>query len=505
MPVVEIEDNGSRTKVDVPAGQTLLSMLRKAVPAYISPCGGNHTCGKCLVEAAGGLSGISEEERKLLPAGDRFRLACCVRILGDCYVRLPHRARKQTIAKAYQAELVPGEPLYQREYGAAVDIGTTTVVVYLFRKGEKTPAAAMGKANMQRSYGSDILSRIVSCDEHSVETLQELILGQIAEMLRALCRREGIDTGQIGGCCITGNTTMLHIFAGISPHGISVAPFIPASLFGCTQEVDFPGIGKHLCYLPPCISAYVGGDITCSILASGMMMRKQSAILIDIGTNGEIALLHDGKLYCCATAAGPAFEGANISCGMCAQAGAIDKVWAESGELKWHILGDARADGICGSGLIDTVYAARSAGLLDRKGRPASGTDGLAVGNSGVVLSRKDLSELLLAKAAIRGGIETLLHVCGLPAEEIAEVVLCGGFGSYLDIDSAAGIGLVPKAFRSRTVSIGNAAGGGAGMLLQNRAMCAEADRIVSAAETVELSSNPYFTKAYVKFMNLNE
>ena len=267
MPVVEIEDNGSRTKVDVPAGQTLLSTLRKAVPAYISPCGGNHTCGKCLVEAAGGLSGISEEERKLLPAGDRFRLACCVRILGDCYVRLPHRARKQTIAKAYQAELVPGEPLYQREYGAAVDIGTTTVVVYLFRKGEKTPAAAMGKANMQRSYGSDILSRIVSCDEHSVETLQELILGQIAEMLRALCRREGIDTGQIGGCCITGNTTMLHIFAGISPHGISVAPFIPASLFGCTQEVDFPGIGKHLCYLPPCISAYVGGDITCSILA----------------------------------------------------------------------------------------------------------------------------------------------------------------------------------------------------------------------------------------------
>lgn len=504
MPVVEIEDNGSRMEVDVPAGQTLLSALRKAVPAYTSPCGGNHICGKCLVEAAGGLSGIGGEERKLLPAGGGFRLACCARVLGDCYVRIPRRAGGQTIKKAYQAELVPGEPLYQRGYGAAVDIGTTTVVAYLFRRGEKAPAAAMGEANIQRSYGSDVLSRIVSCDEHSVETLQELILGQIGEMLCALCRREGIDTGQIGGCCITGNTTMLHIFAGISPHGISTAPFIPASLFGCTQEITLPGIGRRSCYLPPCISAYVGGDITCSILASGMMERKQSAMLIDIGTNGEIALLHGGRLYCCAAAAGPAFEGANISCGMCAQAGAIDRVWAEKGELRWHVLGGAGAGGICGSGLIDAVYAARSAGLLDRKGRPAGGADGLAVGNSGVVLSRKDLSELLLAKAAIRGGIETLLHVCGLGAEEIAEVVLCGGFGSYLDIDSAAGIGLVPEAFRSRTASIGNAAGGGAGMLLQNRAMCAEAERIVSAAETVELSSDPYFTKAYVKFMNLS-
>lgn len=502
MPVVWIENNEKRMSVEVPAGQTILHILQKNVPEYAFPCGGNHTCGKCLVEAAGTLSEISEEERQLLPEGSGLRLACFARIDGDCRVKLLEKERKQEISKTFEADLIPGEPLYEGEYGAAVDIGTTTVVAYLFRKGQKEPAAVIGEMNAQRTYGSDVLSRIVSCDQYSVGLLQKLIREQIGTMLLSLCNQLRIDSRAIRGCCITGNTTMLHIFAGIDPHGISVAPFAPASLFGFTQEIEIPGIGLIPCYLPPCISAYVGGDIVCSILASGIAGWKRTSMLIDIGTNGEIALCHNDRLYCCSTAAGPAFEGANISCGMQAQTGAIDRVWEEHGQLCYHVFGGQDAAGICGSGLIDAVCAAKTAGLLDRKGRPTNAA-ALSIGNSGVTLTRKDLSELLLAKAAIRAGIDTLLHTCQIPAEEIADVVLCGGFGSYLDVNSAIGIGLLPQAFSGRITSIGNAAGAGAGMLLQNQAICEEAKRIISIAETVELSSDPYFSKTYVRSMSL--
>ena len=503
MPTVWIESDGERKTVQAPEGASLLSVLQKAAPERAAfPCGGNHTCGKCLVQVEGKLHGAGEAEKRLLPAGSGRRLACFVRIHGDCRVKLIRDEAHQAISKAFEAELIPGEPLYAGGYGAAVDIGTTTVVAYLFRRGAKEPAAVMGEMNAQRAYGSDVLSRIVSCDQYGVETLKGLISEQIGAMLAALCRQAGVDGRKIGGCCITGNTTMLHILAGLDPHGIGAAPFRPASLFGYTRELTFPGFGPLPCYLPPCISAYVGGDITCSLLASGLADRARTAMLIDIGTNGEIVLAHGGELYCCSTAAGPAFEGANISCGMQAQAGAIDQVWREGEALRFHVLGETAAAGICGSGLIDVVCAAKSAGLLDRKGRPADRGSGLPVGDSGVVLSRKDLSELMLAKAAVRGGIDTLLHVCAISAEEIEEVVLCGGFGSYLNVDSAVGIGLLPEAFRGRVASIGNAAGAGAGMLAQNGALCARAGEIAAMAKAVELSADPYFVKAYVRFMN---
>ena len=215
--------------------------------------------------------------------------------------------------------------------------------------------------------------------------------------------------------------------------------------------------------------------------------------MIDVGTNGELALWRDGTLTCCSTAAGPAFEGANISCGMQALSGAIHQVWQENGHLKCAVLDGRTALGICGSGLIDAVAAAREAGMLDKRGSPIGGV--LPIGDSGIFITRRDIQELLLAKAAIRAGIETLLQACALRAEEVDQVILCGGFGSYMKIGSAVKIGLLPPSFQANTRSIGNAAGAGAGMLLQNGALLREARRIAHRAENIDLSGNPSFSK----------
>ncbi|MDE7221589.1 MAG: ASKHA domain-containing protein [Oscillospiraceae bacterium] len=496
MPVVTLIREDFRREVEAPVGQPLIDLLRKEVPSFDFPCAGNHTCGKCGVQIEGDYT------CREVPAGGGKHLACCTEILGDCSVYLP-AARGQQIVFGAGRTASGHRPLYSGSYGAAVDIGTTTVAACLFRRGEDRPAAVRGEMNMQRAFGSDVLARIVYCGQNTVAPLQELICRQIGQMLLDMCREAGIGREEVGGGCITGNTAMLHTLTGLDPHGISVAPFVPESLFGGRSCLALGEFGRMECYLPPCVSAYVGGDISCSILASGVMERERTAMVIDVGTNGEIALYHQGKLTCCSAAAGPAFEGACISCGLPACGGAIDRVWGEHGELRYTVIGGTAAEGICGSGLIDAVCWARRLDMLDKRGRP----DGmeLPIGGSGISLTRRDIGELLLAKAAIRAGIDTLLYTCRIEAESVEQVVLCGGFGSRLDTDSAVGIGLLPPCFQNRTASIGNAAISGAGMVLQDQTCIRALERIAALSNTVELSGNPYFHKQYIKSMYLPE
>lgn len=501
MAMVSIQYGETQFLVAAPVGQTLSALLQKQNIPVSFPCGGSHSCGKCLVQVFGDVSPISREEARLLPAdGADWRLACFTAILGDCAVVVP-AASSQRIASDCAAPLTAAEPLYSGEFGAAVDIGTTTVVAYLFRRSESEPLGTCGRMNLQRSCGGDVLSRISYCTRHTVAPLQQMIRTQISDMLKALCGDAGVCLEQLGGVCITGNTTMLHILTGLSPQSIGAAPFRPLSLFGERQALCLPDFPNLDCYLPPCISAYIGGDIVCSVLASGITMSEKISLLIDVGTNGELALWQKGTLTCCSTAAGPAFEGANISCGMQALSGAIHQVWQESGQLRYAVLNGETARGICGSGLIDAAAAAREAGMLDKRGRPAGAA--LPIGDSGVCLTRQDIQELLLAKAAIRAGIETLLESCAICAEDVERVILCGGFGSYMSINSATRIGLLPPAFQAKTRSIGNAAGAGAGMLLQNKALLRSVRRIADCAQNIDLSGNPVFFQRYIRAMFL--
>lgn len=506
MANVQVIKGNERRAVAVEPGTTLLAAIQAAGVSVSFPCGGRGKCGKCRVIAEGALSPLTQQEReKLSPGTDApgTRLACYARAEGDCTVRLIERAADAVIETAYAPWEGPLAPIYGAQgYGAAIDIGTTTVAAQLFLPGDKRPVAVLGELNRQQLYGGDVISRIVYCNEQSVAPLSELIRAQLGDMLRALCAQAGADERALRQLVITGNTTMLYILFAIEPGPLAVAPFYMEQGFGGAFDARIPGFAGVPCFVPGCASAYIGADITCSVLASGIANREGNFLLVDAGTNGEMVLSAGGRLRCCSTAAGPAFEGAGISCGGNASLGAVDSVRFENGAFSYTTIGGAPADKLCGSGLIDAVAALLDAGFVNGAGKlKTPGGGDFYLDGSEVYVSQKDVRQLQLAKAAIRGGMDTLIHESSLSYEDMDAIVLCGGFGSYLHPGSAERIGLIPPGFAGKAVAIGNAAGNGAGQILQSAHKRDEAARTVARMETVELASNPYFSERYIAAM----
>jgi uncharacterized 2Fe-2S/4Fe-4S cluster protein (DUF4445 family) len=322
-------------------------------------------------------------------------------------------------------------------------------------------------------------------------------------MLNELCSISGISPREIRAMTICGNTTMLHILCGFEPRSLGAAPFEPVSYFGDWFDLKLDGFAGVKSYLPRCVSAYVGADITCSTLTSGIMDNPLCQLLIDIGTNGEMVLKTQEMVVSCSTAAGPAFEGAGISYGSSAVSGAINRVFFKDNKITYTTIDEQPAVSLCGSGLIDAAAAFLKAGFILPSGRLKSVYgNAVRIGDSDVMLTQSDIRQLQLAKAAIAAGIDTLLHECGTTYDSIDRVILCGGFGSYIDPHSATKIGLLPYEFAEKTTAIGNAAGTGAGRILQSRRHKLEAEGIASKIRTIELSTSTYFAQRYIKAMS---
>ena len=266
------------------------------------------------------------------------------------------------------------------------------------------------------------------------------------------------------------------------------APFTPKSLFGKWYDNI---------YYTRCISSYVGADITTAIIASGMMRDKVS-FLVDVGTNGEMVINNNGKILCCSTAAGPAFEGANISSGMLSVSGAINKVYIEDGEIRYTTIDNEKPVGICGTGLIDAVACMIELGIVDETGHLQ---DDFEIGSSGIYITPSDIRQLQLAKSAIRAGIDTLLYKSNISCTELERFYIAGGFGSFINKESAVTIGLIPKEILDKVEVIGNGAGAGACMLLLNGDLIKETERLANEAETIELSSDDFFMNSYIENM----
>lgn len=503
MPEITINRDGSVVKVQAPKGDTLLSAIHTAGIQISMPCGGQRRCGKCLVHATGVLSSPTDSEPGFLegqPSG--FRLACCAEIEGDCTVTLPN-ATEAVIETAYTPWEGSLAPLYPAGYGAAFDIGTTTVAGQLFQPGSKRPLAAEGEMNAQQPYGADVLTRVVYCNNNGVDTLRDLVRKQLSDILKKMCRSAGVDAAEVNYAVITGNTIMMYIFSGIPPKPLAEVPFPMSTHFDSVCDFTLKGFENAPIYVPGSVAAYVGSDITCSILASGIHRLTQgNVLLIDAGTNGEMALRTDAGLTCCSTAAGPTFEGAGITCGGNASEGAIDSVDYENGGFRYTTIGGAPATKLCGSGLIDAVAALLDAGMLDEKGAFLKEYNGRAdIPGTPVYINQKDIRQLQLAKSAIRAGMDTLMHECGITRDELDAVVLCGGFGSYMRPASAQRIGLIPPGTAARTKAIGNAAGNGAGQILQSAEGQAEARQIVTRMKVVELGTNKYFMDRFINGM----
>jgi uncharacterized 2Fe-2S/4Fe-4S cluster protein (DUF4445 family) len=337
------------------------------------------------------------------------------------------------------------------------------------------------------------------------DALAQSILEALDEMTSSLASSAKIDAKEIDGVVITRNTVMLSLLTREDVQPFSHAPFEAKRLFGETLSANELGLEllapDASVYLPNCISAFVGADTVCALLATDLC-GADCAMLADIGTNGEMALSYNGTLTVCSTAAGPAFEGVGISMGMRGSVGAIDKVRLADGELEAHVIGGGEAVGICGSGLVDAAAAMLEAEIIDETGAL---DDDPFVLKDPVSLSGKDIRMLQLAKSAICAGLMTLAENAGLESEDIPKLYIAGGFGNYLNKESAAQIGMLPRSLAESSETVGNAALGGASMLLLNSDMRDKAKLMANNAHTIDLSKDKGFSEKFMMGMMFEE
>ena len=463
------------------------------------PCGGHGKCGKCRVKVWGGVSEPTLAERSLLSEKELasgIRLACLTRALGDCRIERFTEARDpQIVTQGFSAEFALN-PVFTR-CAVAMDIGTTTLVAQLFDPAGNVLAKA-SRPNPQARWGADVISRIEAALNGDAVLLTEAIRNALNEMILEF---SGVlDPKEVDAAVITGNTVMLSLLTGQSLKPFARAPFDPENLFGQTLPARVLSLSalesETPVYLPPCISAFVGGDITCAILATGLCDNK-SAMLADLGTNGEMAVWHDGRLTVTSTAAGPAFEGVGITMGMQGAAGAIDRVENKDGTITAHVIGEQEAMGICGSGLVDAAACMLDMGILDESGY----LEEAFVIRHPVSVTPKDIRMLQLAKSAICAGMLTLMYASGVEPAQIPQLYVAGGFGNYLNTDSAVQIGLLPQELAAAAQTVGNAAISGAAMLLLDATKKAAARELAQKATVLDLSTSPVFSERYMMGM----
>lgn len=468
------------------------------------PCGGHGKCGKCKVIAKGTLSEPTEAELKLLSADELangVRLACHTYALGDCEVTtIFHNEKSQIVTDGLLPEFELN-PSFSN-YGVAIDIGTTTLAARLYdTKGNIL--AETSRLNPQSEWGADVISRIDAAIGGKADLLAKYIRDALNGIISELASIADIDTKAIDGVAVTGNTVMLSLLTEESVEPFSHTPFDAKRLFGETLmavELELSSLKPDTpVYLPPCISAFVGADTICAVIATHLC-DGDTTMLADIGTNGEMAIWHNGKLTVCSTAAGPAFEGVGISMGMRGAVGAIDKVCVSDRELNAHVIGDTEPIGICGSGLVDAVACMLDEDILDESGYLE---DEPFMIKDPVSLTQKDIRMFQLAKSAVCAGMLTLIESEGIKPSDISKLYIAGGFGNYLNKESAAKIGLFPKELAIVSKTVGNAALGGAEMLLLNSELRVEVKSLAKDAKVLDLSTSPVFSDFYMSGMIL--
>ena len=432
--------------------------------------------------------------------------------------RLGVRRPDQT---AHSGQVVTVTPIGAPLLGLAVDIGTTKIAAYLVELATGQTLAKAGAVNPQVAYGEDVVSRIAYANEHADgrAVLQARVAETLNRLVAELCAEAGAGPQQVADAVIVGNTAMHHLIAGLPVEQLGRAPYVPA----ISDPLDVPArdLGLELArgayvHLPSNIAGFVGADHVAMALGAGAWETDRTLVAVDIGTNTEVTVTKGGRIWCCSCASGPAFEGAHIRDGMRAAPGAIERVQiVAGGPPRLKTIGDLPPVGICGSGIMDAVSELLRTGIINRKGVMTEGAPGVGRANDllhyvlaapavtghgrAVVVTRKDINEIQLAKAAIRVGVDILLHEAGASYEEIAEFIVAGAFGTYLDIASTVRTGMFPPLPLERFKQVGNAAGAGARQMLisvERRAFAAQRARQVVY---VELTVHPEFTRKYMK------
>ncbi|MGD0283149.1 MAG: ASKHA domain-containing protein [Dissulfurispiraceae bacterium] len=409
-------------------------------------------------------------------------------------------------------------------FGLAIDIGTTTVVVYLVNLVDGAILDIGSTYNSQMRFGDDVITRIVHATEgRGIDDLRNAVVTDINTIAASLMERQGIEACEINSATIAGNTTMSHIFWGLDPGSIREEPYIPALNYFPLWKSGTARLSinpQSPVYTVPCIASYVGGDIVAGVLASKMHRNPEIALFMDIGTNGEIAIGNNEWLITAACSAGPCFEGSGIRCGMRATSGAIEaiKISKQTLEPEISVIGGGKAMGICGSGMIDAVSEMFLTGILDLRGKFVSGkTSRVRSGEEGpeyvffrgdahhrdIVLTEADVENLLRAKAAVYAGVTTLLGEVGFTIDAIERIYIAGGFGNYLNIEKAIILGMLPDAPKERFTFLGNTSITGSYLCLLSEELRNEAEGIASKMTYVELSVSRSFMDDYMSALFL--
>lgn len=543
---------------------TVLAAARAAGVLVESPCNGAGTCGKCKVRMSGqspaSIRVLSGCHHSLTPEeiNQGIFLGCMTEIQSQATpsaiidifvlerqdkhdvqiisqgrhldVTLDPVIKKQYVPTADETLILSGQSLLgvetgnstQMSYGLVVDIGTTTLVAALFDLTSGQELSTASALNPQSFHAQDVLSRIkFGATSEGLTTLYTGLIQVINTLIDELTQNAGITYNTIYEIVFSGNTCMLHLALGTDPASLGKYPYVPV-LWGDSYH-SAAAIGLHAApfaqiYLPPVMSAYVGADITAGILAADLANHQGTALFVDIGTNGEMALTVNGRLSVTSTAAGPAFEGMNITCGMRAAPGAIEKFKIEqSGTVTVKTIADKPAKGICGSGLLDIVGELVQTKLINKTGKFAgpdtslhplarrlkkeNGKTVFAIHQS-VYLSQKDIRQVQLAKGAIRAGIECLLAAGSLSTVDVDHVYIAGSFGFHLNADSLINIGMLPEAFRGKISFLGNTAKTGGQALLLNQEARHKVTSLVKQVEVLELATYSDFDKTFVNCLN---
>ncbi len=489
MPEIKIHSAGKLSVINVPEGELLLDSLRSRGFMVYTPCGGIGSCGKC----------------KVYIKNEGYVTSCLHHVSRNLEIVLPEPSEAKILASQYKysrlLQLNPGKStdLSVNPFGVAIDIGTTTLVFHLMQLSTGSLLETRSVLNPQIKYGSDVISRINYSILYpgGLNTLQLEIIEIINIQFVHFIEKFQILPNDIVKVCVSGNTTMLHIFLGVNPASIAFAPFTPVF----TEEKNLKAATLNLNCNPegelkilPSFSAYIGADIVAGIASLSPLENISNFLFIDVGTNGEMAVVTPGKIFCTATAAGPAFEGANIEHGMGALAGAIS--FYDSPD-SYQTIGEEKALGICGSGLIDLVASLLKTGIIRDDGYMAGNFIIVPFQQSGtsndIYLTPNDIRELQLAKSAISAGINILIQKAGLSFKDLDALYLAGGFGNYIRTESAVAIGLIPEELANKVIAVGNTSGTGSMLSLKSVNFDTIIQNILSRMDYLDLSDNENF------------
>ncbi len=505
MNTIDLYNGTEKISLSFEPGETILQVLQKHnIQGVHAPCGGKGSCRKCAVSIFDGTCICTT-------------LSCLTQAEEGLVVHL-NPVKRVSFSKGSSNPLHPADQDGQG-YGIACDLGTTTVCCHLMDLKEGISLGVAVESNAQSAYGENVLSRLQAASEGNADIIHQLTMEQLNRMIGSLCDRAGIQQEELRSMTLCAHTIMMHFAAGMNPAERGLAPFIPETLFGKTLKGSEIGLAVDIpVFFMPAVSDFCGSDVLADVHAAGLMKAEKPVLMMDIGTNSEMMLGCGDRFVSCAADAGSLFKGSFFDCGMTASSGAVSGVVYEDGKLILHVLGKSSPKGLCGSGIIDTIAIMTRLGALDEMGHIAEpdeaeeevapfidivdGKPAFYVSReAGLYITQKDIAKFQQAKGAVYAGIHIMASEYGIEVQDIDRCILAGGFGTFINPESASILGLIPQELISVTESLGNLSVNGAQSAAISSAARKELLELRENVRYIPLSSHPDFTDQYIDGM----